>query len=394
MNYTYLWNHLEYDFDGVKYANDTTKRWTPEGIYFKEDVEESEIFFKQYNNIPIGFEVYGDSIFITVPRRRYGIPSTLNYIDPETTDESPPLKPYPNVDSISRFVSVYRPRVDDCDRLWMVDTGLLEVPGNRVQLKQPEIIIFDLKTNKEILRYQLKPEVLVNGTTSGLTSITVDVTALACNDAYAYINDLATNGLIVFSLKEKDSWRFSHPTFSYDPGASNFKVGDHTIDWKDGIFSVALSDPNIKGVRTAYYHPFVATQEFSITTDILKNKNGDFDKNFKLEGVRGAWSQSGSHAYDSATRTLIFANVAQDGLLCWNIDKPLTPKNTALFVQDHRWLLYVSDLKVIKGNIWLLTNAMPKFIYSKLDPVEYNFHLFWGNLSQLIAGTVCAGNTD
>lgn len=29
----------------------------------------------------------------------------------------------------NRLVTVYRPRVDRCDRLWFVDTGMMEIPG-------------------------------------------------------------------------------------------------------------------------------------------------------------------------------------------------------------------------------------------------------------------------
>lgn len=58
----------------------------------------------------------------------------------------------------------------------------------------------------------------------GFISITVDVTRTNCDNAYAYINDLATGGLVVFSLKERDSWRFAHPSFNYDPN-SVFNLG-------------------------------------------------------------------------------------------------------------------------------------------------------------------------
>ena len=54
-----------------------------------------------------------------------GIPSTLNYVE-LSNNKSPHLKRYPGSENLT---SVYRPRIDVCGRLWMVDTGLLEVPG-------------------------------------------------------------------------------------------------------------------------------------------------------------------------------------------------------------------------------------------------------------------------
>ena len=43
-----------------------------------------------------------------------------------SNNKSPHLKRYPGSENLT---SVYRPRIDVCGRLWMVDTGLLEVPG-------------------------------------------------------------------------------------------------------------------------------------------------------------------------------------------------------------------------------------------------------------------------
>ncbi|XP_075989639.1 L-dopachrome tautomerase yellow-f-like isoform X3 [Anticarsia gemmatalis] len=385
----------------IVYTKDTRQAYTVDGIFFKEDeLEQKDYFFTQDNNVPIGFDVFRDRMFITVPRRRFGIPSTLNFIS-NTTEYSPLLKPYPDVASVNQFVSVYRPKVDECGRLWMVDTGLLEVPQNRKQIKQPEIIIFDLKTDTEILRYQLKPTDLSNGTTSGLTSITVDVTLPNCDDAYAYINDLAAEGLIVFSLKERDSWRFSHSTFGYDEGATNFTIGANSgeygrddsflITFRDGLFSVALTSPDARGIRTVIYHPFIATQEFAITNDVLKNKHGDIDNNFRLLGVKGPYSQSGSHAYHPATRTVLFANTARDGILCWHIDKTLTPANTALIAQDHEKLLYISDLKIVGEYVWVLVNQIPRFIQwiANLSDTRPTYYVFWGKISDLVADTVC-----
>lgn len=116
-------------------------------------------------------------LFVTVPRRRPGIPSTLNYILTKSTrGSSPSFRSFPDfetnelhVNDLSlfvgscelrcilnpsiqcifsfffsqpnlspdpkRIVSVYRTRVDECNRLWFVDTGLLEYPSKYLHLK-------------------------------------------------------------------------------------------------------------------------------------------------------------------------------------------------------------------------------------------------------------------
>ncbi|CAH0730908.1 unnamed protein product, partial [Brenthis ino] len=384
----FSWNQITYDLDGVVYKQNADYKRTPSGLHFEQELEDYEKFFIQYNNVPIGFEVYGKRVIVTVPRRRYGIPSTLNFVE-ISPKKSPPLKRYPGSENL---ISVYRPRIDPCDRLWMVDTGLLEVPGNRTQVKQPAIVVYDLKTDKQILYYELKSTDLVNERSSGgLTSITVDVTKDNCDDAHAYINDLATEGMVVFSLKNRDSWRISHPTFVHDEKSLNFTVAGYVINWKDGMFSIALSESDENGDRTAYYHPLVSTEEFSVNTKYLKSGNTalDIDK-FKVLGPKGSNTQSGSHDYHSKTKTLFFSNVAQDAILCWRVDNKMAPENIGISIQDHRKLVYISDLKVIGDDVWVLVNKMPIFVYSTFNLNENNFFIHRINVKDLIRNTPCA----
>lgn len=93
--------------------------------------------FIQYNNVPQGVTHFRGRLFVTVPRRQPGIPSTLNYIDlaKDGWSQSPHLRAYPNLAvnqynaSEQNLVSVYRTSVDVCGRLWFVDTGMLEFPS-------------------------------------------------------------------------------------------------------------------------------------------------------------------------------------------------------------------------------------------------------------------------
>ncbi|XP_013138187.1 PREDICTED: protein yellow-like [Papilio polytes] len=380
----FKWKQMTYDFNGHIYESSSDSELQTQK---QNNVADAEKFFTQYNNVPIGMEVFGNRVFVTVPRRRHGIPSTLNYVK-ISSGTSPALIPYPDTKSRNKFVSVYRPRVDVCGRLWMVDTGHLEVPGERKQIQPPAIVVYDLKTDEEIVRYELKSTDLVNERSSaGLTSITVDVDKKSCDDAYAYINDLATEGMIVFSLKNMDSWRVNHRSFVHDENAMNFTAAGYVINWKDGLFSVTLTDPDTKGKRKAFYHPLVSTQEFAIDTEFLKNNN--FPERNTYFGERGNNTQSGSHDYHAPSRIIFYANVAQDAILCWNIDTEMTPENVAIVAQDHKKLAYISDLKIVGDEVYVLVNQIPKFIYSRFDINEYNFFIHRYRVFDLILGTVC-----
>lgn len=61
------------------------------------DVTENETF-QAYNSVPMGATHHRGRIFITIPRRRPGVPATLNVIDLSKVtagDRSPPLRAYP-----------------------------------------------------------------------------------------------------------------------------------------------------------------------------------------------------------------------------------------------------------------------------------------------------------
>lgn len=55
----------------------------------------------------------------------------------------------------SSIISTFRIRADECDRLWVMDTGLADILGSPKQIAPPALVIFDLNTNKLIRRYKI-----------------------------------------------------------------------------------------------------------------------------------------------------------------------------------------------------------------------------------------------
>jgi hypothetical protein len=58
--------------------------WNLVDFNYPDDVSRSKsIESKQFipeNNLPLGLEVWKDKLFVTVPRWKAGVPSTLNYV--------------------------------------------------------------------------------------------------------------------------------------------------------------------------------------------------------------------------------------------------------------------------------------------------------------------------
>lgn len=63
---------------------------------FTRQIQNSEDYVA-YNNVPMGATHYKDKIFVTVPRRRVGVPSTLNYVHLKSTrGTSPSFRAFPS----------------------------------------------------------------------------------------------------------------------------------------------------------------------------------------------------------------------------------------------------------------------------------------------------------
>ncbi|KAL4703502.1 hypothetical protein ACJJTC_011304 [Scirpophaga incertulas] len=222
---------------------------------------------------------------------------------------------------------------------------------------------------------------------TGLTSITVEVEPNSCQNAFAYINDLATEGLVVFSLKDRSSWRVDHPTFKHDVAAMNFTSSGHVINWPDGLFGMALVNKGCSGTNL-YYHPLVSTQEFAVNTTVLKTR-ASLEKADFLIGNRGSNSQSGSSDFHSHTGVLFYGNVARGAILVLEHKLPTDAFNVDIVAQDSNKLGYISDLKVRDADVWLLSNQIPKFVYNTQNIDENNYFIMRGKAHNLIRGTKC-----
>lgn len=141
------------------------------------------------------------------------------------------MKAYPNWEAhklredngVSKIANVFRLHVDACDRLWLIDTGLIDILGKREVLYGPKIQAYDLHTDKLLIEFSIPTHLLKEN--NFLANIIVDVTKDTCNNAFAYVPDLGSNALIVYSLAANEAWRVTHHYFHFDPVWGDYNVG-------------------------------------------------------------------------------------------------------------------------------------------------------------------------
>ncbi|XP_050294952.1 L-dopachrome tautomerase yellow-f2-like [Anthonomus grandis grandis] len=392
-------------FEGNTNANVTPKNDTTSEIDqnsgSNNEVIPSSVDYQYINNIPMGANVWKDKLFITIPRRRLGVPSTLNYVPLNNAERNNvPLIPYPSWNmnlypdtsgQLENFVSVYRIAIDVCDRMWFVDTGIVETLGNRTQVKPHQLIAINLQTDQVILRFNLPENVITSATV--LASLTVDTPKGSCGDAFVYFPDLAGYGLIVFSLRDRKAWRVSHNYFFLEPMAGDFNIAGHNFQWNDGVFSVELSDMKSDGYRDMFFHAMSGTHMYKVSTRVLRNESlatrSFHDDDFVILGDRGPQSQTSTADIHKPTGIMFLGLVNQNALGCWNIKKSL--KTIDIVQKDDQKMIYPSDVKVSGDKVYVLTNTMPEFLYGRLNYDVTNFRVWANDVRKAVQDTKCQG---
>ncbi|CAF4787906.1 unnamed protein product [Pieris macdunnoughi] len=379
-------------------------QWKVIDFSWDESAREAAISTGAYvpeNNMPAGIARWKNKLFITIPRWKKGVPASLNYIN-INGNQIQALNPYPSwedafvsnkaccVASNKTVVSAFRVQVDKCDRLWVVDNGVADMSSGVKQIAPPALLIFDLNTDKLLHRYEFKDEELRDS--SVLTSVEVELVGKNC-DAFAYIPDMGSNALLVFSLSKDDAWRVECPFFHFDPLSNVYRVGGIEFFWNDGVSSAVLSPSKKSGHRDLYFHPTSSTKQFRISTKFLKDKYVPKEYIFsgaEVVGDRGPLSQATATDFDPLNNVIFYAQLNRNGISCWNTEKPLNEDNVPLILSDCTVLEFPNDLKVDQeGTLWILSNRQSRFLYDSMDNNEVNFRVLSAPTSKLIQGTAC-----
>ncbi|XP_050514591.1 protein yellow isoform X2 [Diabrotica virgifera virgifera] len=375
----FQWNILDYEFptEAIRRNALLTGRFKPE------------------NNLPVGMEIWQDKLFISVPRWKEGIPATLNYVPLNSPVKNPRLIPYPDFPSNelgnceNGLNTVYRMKADECERLWVLDTGTFGIENTTQNPCPYALNIFDLKTNRRIRRYEFRPEDTNSDTF--IANIAVELGA-TCDDAHAYFSDELGYGLIVYSFKENQSWRFSHSYFLPDPLRGDFTINNLNFQWgEEGIFGLSLTPVQPDGYRLLYFSPLASHREFVVSTKTLQNssKVGDSWKEFYPLNERGPDSHTTSRVMDE-NGIQFFNLIDQNAVGCWNSETPYTARNHEVVDKDDKGLIFPSDVKVDRNrNLWVISDRMSDFLLASLDFNDINFRVYFAPIDVLIKNTVC-----
>ncbi|XP_060522816.1 protein yellow-like [Cylas formicarius] len=380
----------------------TWYRWKTLDLDYPSDEARSRAVaydeFIPENNLPLGLETYGDRIFLSMPKWKPGVPVTLATVPRLAVEESPKLVPYPNWDWHSEktcdvITSVFRMQADHCGRLWVLDSGTIEVTIDAKQHCPPKLLIFDLRTDELIEKYVFPDEFIKE---DGLYSnIVLDFRDGDCDNIYAYMTDVWRYGIVVFNLETKDAWRVTHPYFYPDPFAATYRLHHLEFHWMDGIFGAALSPARHPfDDRTLYFHPMSSFREFYVKTSVLQDEHRwQEDKHqFKVFGQsRGAKGHVSGSVMDR-NGVLFYNLVTKDTIGCWNSRKPYKRENLGVVATSRQTLVFPNDIRLDqeeRQSIWIVTNRLPYYLIEGLDTSRINFRVMSAYTDEAVRGTIC-----
>ncbi|XP_014223730.1 protein yellow-like [Trichogramma pretiosum] len=364
--------------------------------------------FKPGAAIPIDVDVhYGPDeprVFVTMPRLEIGIPVTVGYVTDGLSKEGNPLiAPYPNwqwnkLGSCDALTSVYRVQVDECERVWVLDTGKV----GEEQVCPPQLLSFSLRSNRLLSRYRVPSSQYEED--SLLVTPAVDVRrvdpAKQCVETYVYLADVTGFALIVYDHREQRSWKIVNNLFYPYPPHGTFEIRDENFDLMDGILGMALGPQKPNGERILYFHSLASVVESWVPTSVLRNyslfrNNSEASPRSFQPFAMERSSQSAAEAMDR-NGVMFFGLMSDLAIACWNSKHypEFGGNNIEKLVVNEETLQFASGVKVVNGKngrqeLWVSTASFQRYMSGSLHPNETNFRIQAGFVDELVRGTQC-----
>ncbi|XP_065352581.1 protein yellow-like [Cloeon dipterum] len=368
----------------------------------REQAINSGSFVPDGSMVPISVFGAGNRVFLAMPRWKQGVPATLAYVELSSTNRSPPLIPYPSWElnrqgNCQGLTSVFRVMVDDCDRLWVLDTGLVNSFEDGKRICPPQVVTIDLKTDRIINRFRIPQSALKEDSLP--VTIEVEYPKGNCGkltDAVVYMADTTTYAIIVADLSTNRAWRVTDKTVFPSPEAGTFNVAGETFELMDGVLALALG-PNLdQRGRTLYFSAMSSFQQRWVHTSVLRNESAANSQPLAFQtGTQMRPGQSAGSGMDK-NGVLFFGFVNSDTLACWNTRKSFEPRNIAKLAQNSQTMQFFATVSVDKRQrVWAISSRFQSFFSGTMNPRDVNFRVFMAESStELIKDTVCANDAS
>jgi sugar lactone lactonase YvrE len=245
-----------------------------------KQIGQPELVAEFSNPMPTGVTVARSGrIFICIPRWADKTPFTVGELKQGqlVAFPDPDINRYDESDYANTFVSVQSVVVDPDDRLWVLDTGSINMGPTRPF--GPKLVGIELHTNKVFQKIQFPPDVVLP--TTYLNDVRFDMRR--GKDGMAFITDSASKGpagIIVVDIHSGKSWRrlsghrsvMPEPNFVPQVEGQPLMVrepGKPPQPLTIGSDGIAISADG----KTLYYTALAGHHLYSVSVDVLADQS-------------------------------------------------------------------------------------------------------------------------
>uniref|UniRef100_O97432-2 Isoform 2 of Major royal jelly protein 5 n=1 Tax=Apis mellifera TaxID=7460 RepID=O97432-2 len=328
MNVIHEWKYLDYDFG----SDERRQAAMQSGEY------------DHTKNYPFDVDQWRGMTFVTVPRYK-GVPSSLNVISEKIGNGGRLLQPYPdwswaNYKDCSGIVSAYKIAIDKFDRLWILDSGII---NNTQPMCSPKLHVFDLNTSHQLKQVVMPHDIAVNASTGNGGLVSLVVQAMDPVNTIVYMADDKGDALIVYQNSDESFHRLTSNTFDYDPKYIKMMDAGESFTAQDGIFGMALSPMT----NNLYYSPLSSRSLYYVNTKpFMKSEYGA--NNVQYQGVQDIFNTESIAKIMSKNGVLFFGLMNNSAIGCWNEHQPLQRENMDMVAQNKKTLQMIISMKILK----------------------------------------------
>ncbi|XP_011880236.1 PREDICTED: major royal jelly protein 3-like [Vollenhovia emeryi] len=335
-------------------------------------------------------------VFITASIDK-GIPVSVMTVTNKQGEGGPLLRPYPDwswyrntTDCNGLAGGVYQIDIK-CNHLFIVDGGR---SGDN-QLCLPQLLIFDLSTDKLVRRVRVNIGIAHNKTGRGLLA-SLSIYAPNCRNveknAVVFMGDVEGAGLVVYNGRTAKMCRIESDFMK--PTNNGFVLDNVSYPLTDTIYGLALIGESL------YYAALAGNKIYKIEYSKLMECSGEdiarANQRTKLAGVLNGQTA----AITSDRCVLFFSDITKTSIMCADATKAIDSKNKAVVAHDPKLLQFPSGIKIRERKLFVLSNKYHIHLMGSSSPHdpryqhllnlnETNFRVFSMPIKEIEKNTNC-----
>lgn len=307
------------------------------------------------NNLIAGLKVFEDTVYVTVPRWKDGVPSSLNTLI-QTSEGDFIMRPFPSWEmnkkgDCNAVQYAQSMEIDpNTGYMWIIDTGRLNLLSfsSSENLCPAKIVIVDIATKSVVHSYEF-PDRVVSSSSNFLNDVVLDYVDGTAR--YAYISDSGDGKICVYDFVADDSYYFSDNSMKSGAGGAIAPI--------DGI---AMSHD----FRYVYYSPLGSTSLYAIPTSVLRDKTSDVSESVVKIGTKS----SGSDGMAYGRRSLFYSGIDDDAIYkvtAQSQGEYVSMATEEKILWDSETVQWPDTFGFNGTDLWFVANKISQFTGNRMD---------------------------